>query len=82
MEVSSVLQEGEGLMGCSLASQGAKQNLSSEDLIQQVLIRLIWGREVMCFRTFVLMEQHANIVADGHHRLEAPSLTRRTFWFL
>lgn len=28
----------------------------------------------MCFRTFVLMQQHANIVADGHHGLEGAGL--------
>lgn len=44
MEVSSVLQEGEGLMGCSLASQGAMQNISSGDMIQQVSIRLMLFR--------------------------------------
>lgn len=28
----------------------------------------------MCLRTFVLMQQHANIAADGHHRLEGAGL--------
>lgn len=45
MEVSSVLQEGEGLMGCSLA-KGAMQNISSEDTIQQVSVWLMLFRRL------------------------------------
>lgn len=36
-------------MGCSLASQGAMKNISSEDLIQQVLIRLNLGKKGYVF---------------------------------
>lgn len=46
-----------------------------EDTIQQVSIRLMFRILHLGKRGYVrLMQQHANIVADGHHRLEGAGL--------